>query len=49
MQRAPHMRRRAAVVAQTLFGLPEVAADDVDELLQLAHPRWDRTSRCRGR
>src|SRR5580704_19680673 len=34
-QGAPHMRRRAAVEAQALFRLAEVAADDVGEFLQL--------------
>src|SRR5260221_3814600 len=34
-QRAPHVRRRAAVVAQALRRLAEVAADDVGELLEL--------------
>src|SRR5579883_3299263 len=33
--RAPHVRRRAAVEAEAFLGLPEVAADDIDEIVEV--------------
>ena len=34
--RAPHMRRRAAIETQAFFRLLEIASDDVDEVVKVA-------------
>src|SRR5271170_2381539 len=47
--RAPHMRNRAVVKAKALFGLAEIAADNVGEFLQLdMHVRVERIDVVHG-